>query len=1343
MNQPSEHHWLRVEELSEQLSALPPDQVPARIAQLAVEGEPHTVLTLLETMVDLPPLPQAVDTGTVIAGRYVLRKKLGQGAMGMVWRARQELVGRDVAVKIIHPWLVTPAFESRFLAEVEILGQLNHPGIARIFDAGFHEQDHGPPVPFFAMELIEGLALNRWAEEHRKDRNALLQLIMAVCSAIQSAHERRIVHRDLKPGNILVKTDGQPVVVDFGIARLAGVIKGEEPGLFSGTLSYAAPEQYLGCDGNFRSGESVDVYAVGVILFEILTGHRLFEFFHGATIADMRRLTLEGRVPRLSEALPGCPPLLEDLVSRALRRDPADRFYSMAAFGRAIGRAIEPNDRPSAPPPWTPAANQVVPGTQWRLVEKIGEGGTGEVWSGRHDELGERRVFKFCDSEDKARTLKRELTLYRLLKGQVGFNRHFIQLYDVSLDDPPWYLMMEQVDAHDLDVWCEKQTGGPAHLAEDVRLEIIAQTAEALQAAHEAGILHRDIKPANLLVKGSPQTGEIHVYITDFGIGQIIVEGLLRKGTLLGFTRTVSNLDNGPLSGTLLYVAPEVLEGNAATIRSDIYSLGVVFWQMMIGNLHAAMDPAEGLLRIGDPLLREDLARCIAGSPEKRWSSAGELAMRLRDLSGRRAAVAARQRELAARERAAYRQGVLKTAAVALALILIFATVAVMAWVQSREARRAHGEIALRQAAMLKQTDFAPGRKVRGMNLLDAAVRRVTDAGALRTAAAAVLGMSDLVPLPAEKTGPQAGVAPNIPKQPNELFRTQSHDGTRVAVARDLDGLNGTIDLFDAGGGHIGAIERKQFPWVPLAEPELLRFSPNDQLLAVGGAATSRHILICNVSDGSLRTYLFHGADPLCCAWHAQSRFIAVGCADDAIRIWDVTASVEPASTATLNNQFDLPPALDIPAQDHPLYVLRGHRGPVVHLAFSPNGRWLAALDALGYLRIYLCFFPDNLLQIPGSDLAAESAAGQSSGVPVFADEVRLDHAETVTGLDAGENEVLIRHAGGTVEEFKFVPGELPMEINVERGLTGVAWNGNGTGLCAMTLNNVDWLRAAPLAFLQEAAGENPFGISSEAPEGGWLIAKDLKLTEWRRSQPGQEGNFAMAGSFKLSEAREGQAEHTSLAACGDGRAALYCGKRIQFYCHGRLAPLDTSVVAGGGNGDFKEIFWDHSGQLLGVSFALPNGSLRVETWQTSTNFPPQCHACPPLVLDCQSVAPANDGRHFIARGGDRGLWQIDPANGAQINLDTSSLACQSAPFASSCDGSLVAMVVDQTIIRLLAFPSGKFFADLGSPRPAGLTGLAWDASGAHLASMTDDGFIQVWNLSSWQEWMASHGLEK
>jgi Serine/threonine protein kinase len=357
-----------------------------------------------------------------------------------------------------------------------------------------------------------------------------------------------------------------------------------------------------------------------------------------------------------------------------------------------VAEGYSPN--PATKELWVPQAAGVVPGSRWRLETKIGEGGAGEVWSAIHQDLQQRAVFKFCNSEEKARTLKRELTFFRLLKERIGRNSHFIQLEDVSLDEPPYFLRMAYSEARELEVWCKSQPGGLPALDEAVRLEIVAQAAEALQAAHDAGILHRDIKPSNLLVESNDSPAGLHVFVADFGIGQLLTDQLVRGGTLLGFTRTVEDLRT-TLAGTMLYLAPEVLEGNEATVRSDIYSIGVLFWQLLVGNLRMALDPSDWASRIQDPLLREDLRRCLAGNPAERWASAGELASRLRALPERRAAAIRRQAELEMRERVAYRNGVLRTATVALVAIVLLGFLAWLAWAKSREAQKERNALAV------------------------------------------------------------------------------------------------------------------------------------------------------------------------------------------------------------------------------------------------------------------------------------------------------------------------------------------------------------------------------------------------------------------------------------------------------------------------------------------------------------------------------------------------------------------------------------------------------------------------------------------------------------------------
>jgi serine/threonine-protein kinase len=148
---------------------------------------------------------------------------------------------------------------------------------------------------------------------------------------------------------------------------------------------------------------------------------------------------------------------------------------------------------------WRPALEQVVLNTKWLLEAKLGEGGFGEVWLARHQALKERRVFKFCFRADRVRSLKREVTLFRLLKERVGDHPNIVRLHEVFFDEPPYYLIMDYVDGKDLASWC-RQRGGVDKVSLDTRLEIVAQVAEALQAAHEAGVIHRDVKPGNILI---------------------------------------------------------------------------------------------------------------------------------------------------------------------------------------------------------------------------------------------------------------------------------------------------------------------------------------------------------------------------------------------------------------------------------------------------------------------------------------------------------------------------------------------------------------------------------------------------------------------------------------------------------------------------------------------------------------------------------------------------------------------------------------------------------------------------------------------------------------------------
>src|SRR5262249_54747245 len=229
------------------------------------------------------PLPGTTDyrpptePGVVIAGRYTLVEKIGEGGMGEVWLAKQtEPVKRKLALKVIKAGRDSKAGLQRFEQERQALALMDHPNIARVLDGGMTADRR----PFFVMELVNGLALTKFCDEAQLGIRERLDLFVPICQAVQHAHQKGIVHRDLKPSNILVTLiDGRPVpkVIDFGVAKAtSGKLIDEslstQFGAVVGTLEYMAPEQagYAGEDIDTRA----DIYSLGVILYELLTGLR-------------------------------------------------------------------------------------------------------------------------------------------------------------------------------------------------------------------------------------------------------------------------------------------------------------------------------------------------------------------------------------------------------------------------------------------------------------------------------------------------------------------------------------------------------------------------------------------------------------------------------------------------------------------------------------------------------------------------------------------------------------------------------------------------------------------------------------------------------------------------------------------------------------------------------------------------------------------------------------------------------------------------------------------------------------------------------------------------------------
>ena len=275
-----------------------------------------------------------------------------------------------------------------------------------------------------------------------------------------------------------------------------------------------------------------------------------------------------------------------------------------------------------------------VPGRpQWKLVRSFNGSVRSEVWLAAHTKTHEQRVFKFSPDGAGLSSLKREATLSRVLVGALGERPDFVRVREWNFEEAPFFI---ECDYGGLDwpTWAEQQAGLTS-LALDDRLALLVQVAEAVGAAHQVGVLHKDIKPANVLIAPG---GDIawQVRLIDFGIGGMMdPKRLAALGiTQAGFTQTqVLSADN--LAGTPLYVAPELLAGQMPTQASDVYALGVLLYQVVVGDFRKPL--SAGWERdVADELLREDIALAAAGDPAVRLDGARALAQRVSRLTQRR-----------------------------------------------------------------------------------------------------------------------------------------------------------------------------------------------------------------------------------------------------------------------------------------------------------------------------------------------------------------------------------------------------------------------------------------------------------------------------------------------------------------------------------------------------------------------------------------------------------------------------------------------------------------------------------------------------------------------------------
>ncbi len=299
-----------------------------------------------------PETGAPVGPGTVLAGRYVLGSVLGRGGAADVFRAEDQLLSRDVAVKVLRDGTDTPSDRARFVAEARTLANLGHHGLVTVLDAGI--SDAQLEQPFLVMELVDGPTLSATIAAGPSELAEVARIAVQLADAIAYAHERDVVHRDVKPGNVLLSASGAVKLADFGIARLIGdTVRHTQTGHAVGTAAYLAPEQVLG----EPLTTAVDIYSLGLVLLELFTCERAFTGL--PTEAALARLSRQPVIPDV------VPAHWRELLSDMTARDPAARPDARWLATRFRELPLEPP--PAAPPP---AAAAPAPGTTGTAADR-------------------------------------------------------------------------------------------------------------------------------------------------------------------------------------------------------------------------------------------------------------------------------------------------------------------------------------------------------------------------------------------------------------------------------------------------------------------------------------------------------------------------------------------------------------------------------------------------------------------------------------------------------------------------------------------------------------------------------------------------------------------------------------------------------------------------------------------------------------------------------------------------------------------------------------------------------------------------------------------------------------
>jgi serine/threonine protein kinase len=541
--------------------------------------------------------------GKVIRDTYRIYDEIGQGSVATVYLAKDLERNRMVALKIIHPELAKESpFARRFQREAKLLTKLDSPHIIRVLDYGSYEG-----VDFIALEYMEGRTLSAILEEEGAlEVEWALSLARQVAQGLAHADQAGVVHRDIRPANIMVAPSGLAKIMDLGLARGADLSRLTATGVL-GSPQYLSPEQAEGKEADIRS----DIYSLGVTLFEMLTGQRPYE---ADSTVDIVLKHLQEPVLSLREFNEEIPGEVDELVKRCLAKAPEERFQTPGELIEAIDGALRGSEGKTPPGMEAALVGQTL--GQYRLVDRIGRGGMATVYKAYQPSLDRYVAVKvlptyLAHDPDFATRFRREARAIAKLN-----HPRILPVHDFGQEGELSYIVMRYVEGGTL----KKILGQP--LALDRVVDIIVQVGDALDYAHQQGIIHRDVKPANVLLDRGKWA-----LLSDFGLAKMAAASVQLTKTGVGL-------------GTPAYMSPEQAQGKPVDAQSDIYSLGIMLFEMLTGQVPFDADTPLAVLikhltaplplpRAVNPDIPEPVERVIlkavAKAPEDRFQRVSEM----------------------------------------------------------------------------------------------------------------------------------------------------------------------------------------------------------------------------------------------------------------------------------------------------------------------------------------------------------------------------------------------------------------------------------------------------------------------------------------------------------------------------------------------------------------------------------------------------------------------------------------------------------------------------------------------------------------------------------------------